>query len=470
VAHRGKLYEMVWWFVGHYLRWYYRELTVLGLENLPPRGGGVLVSWHPNGLMDPGLIFVSFPRSVVFGARDGLFRVPLLGPLMTRMGAVPLYRSIDTSNTDPTARRARNAESLRGLAAAVVGDRFANFFPEGDSHDEAAPQPLKSGTARFLRQVWGQLPDEGVPPVLVPVEVHYSRKHAWLSRALIAYHPPIPLPRPPRGGDEQANRAWDAQATSQIAERLDVLACGTADWETTALLHHIRRLSRAEQSLRSGGVPTRGDMGERASGLAWAWARHRALVRDAPQSLGGLREQVTCYVEGLERVGLRDHELEPVPVSRRGLAVLAAAFFLAPVWSLALLVHALPLALLWSASRWHARRQKDIASIRVTLGFVLLPVSWVAAAVAGAVLWGSAAAGVGTGLLVVVGFALWMRLVVPVGAVARAVRAGWRRRRHPELVSSLREQRARIYDTLVAGGLSQPAAGAAPRHATGWRY
>ena len=37
-------------------------------------------------------------------------------------------------------------------------------------------------------------------------------------------------------------------------------------------------------------------------------------------------------------------------------------------------------------------------------------------------------------------------------------------------LSSLREQRARIYDTLVAGGLSQPAAGAAPRHATGWRY
>ena len=45
-------------------------------------GGGILVSWHPNGMIDPALIFETFPRAVVFGARHGLFKVPVLGAMM----------------------------------------------------------------------------------------------------------------------------------------------------------------------------------------------------------------------------------------------------------------------------------------------------------------------------------------------------------------------------------------------------
>jgi 1-acyl-sn-glycerol-3-phosphate acyltransferase len=53
---------------------FFRKVTVTGLEHVPTSGGGILVSWHPNGLIDPGLLLTQFPRQVVFGARHGLFQ------------------------------------------------------------------------------------------------------------------------------------------------------------------------------------------------------------------------------------------------------------------------------------------------------------------------------------------------------------------------------------------------------------
>jgi len=62
------------------LRAFFREIDVVGLENVPRDGGGLFVSWHPNALIDPSLILASSSRRVVFGARDGLLRVPVVDP------------------------------------------------------------------------------------------------------------------------------------------------------------------------------------------------------------------------------------------------------------------------------------------------------------------------------------------------------------------------------------------------------
>ena len=96
--------------------------VALGLENVPREGGGLLVAWHPNGLIDPGLIVATFPRQVVFGARHGLFKWPGLGSLMRSMDTVPLYRSKDVRpGDDPEEFRAANRKGLEALAAAIRG-------------------------------------------------------------------------------------------------------------------------------------------------------------------------------------------------------------------------------------------------------------------------------------------------------------------------------------------------------------
>ena len=39
---------------------FFREVVVSGEDNVPTDRGGVLVAWHPNGLLDPGLIVTTF--------------------------------------------------------------------------------------------------------------------------------------------------------------------------------------------------------------------------------------------------------------------------------------------------------------------------------------------------------------------------------------------------------------------------
>ena len=69
---------------------FFRRVEVSGTDNVPSTGGGILIAWHPNGLVDPALIISSFPRRVVFGARHGLFKWPIVGQVMRALGTVPI--------------------------------------------------------------------------------------------------------------------------------------------------------------------------------------------------------------------------------------------------------------------------------------------------------------------------------------------------------------------------------------------
>ena len=126
---------------------FFRRVEVTGSENLPAAGGGLLLAWHPNGLIDPALLLATFPGRVVFGARHGLFRWPLLGRVLAAC-AVPIFRRQDLPPDGDEARlRQGNDASLAALAAAVHAGAFAVLFPEGDSHDE--PRPLEERGQRL---------------------------------------------------------------------------------------------------------------------------------------------------------------------------------------------------------------------------------------------------------------------------------------------------------------------------------
>ncbi len=67
------------------------RIRVFGRENLPKRGGVLIVSNHQSYL-DPVLIGVGLRRPVTFMARDTLFRHPLFGLLIKSLNAFPIKR------------------------------------------------------------------------------------------------------------------------------------------------------------------------------------------------------------------------------------------------------------------------------------------------------------------------------------------------------------------------------------------
>lgn len=458
---------------------FFREVEVVGREHVPKGGCGLLVSWHPNGLVDPGLILTRFGRPVVFGARHGLFSVPVLGFVLRRLGTVPIYRAIDAARGDPEARRAANRRSLDALAAAIADGSYAALFPEGVSHDAPHLTELKTGAARlyYRARALGEQ-----TPTIIPVGLHYDRKQMFRSNALVAFHPPMVLPpdldvTPGVGDTDEQDSDRARRLTAAIEATLREVVHATDDWALHDLMQRTRRLVRAERASRVDADPGRTTIGERVLGFARVRHGYYELMQRAPDEVAKLRRAVEAYDADLRALKIEDYDLDRDPsLVPPWLAVLlvlqaVAVFLLLPPLIVLGYVVNLPTALLLRGiAAFGAKLDKDEATIKLLLGLVLFPATWVAAgflamrghealhAMYPALPADPTLTGVTTGVLAGLGGAFAVRYLRVAAEVGRAVRVRLLRRSRWVAVKRLRIERARLCTAIeaLAEGLDLP--------------
>ena len=462
---------------------FFREIAVEGAENVPGDRGGVLVAWHPNGLIDPALILASSPAQVVFGARHGLLRWPLIGTLMRGLGTVPIYRAQDTPD-DPDARRAANDKSLGALAAAVVEGKFAALFPEGVSHDAPFLSEVKSGAARLFLRAQADAHAAGAPsPVVVPVGLHYDRKDLWRSDVVVAFHAPLdvsdldaaPLAEPADGSATGA--ASPAHVlTDRIEHALVEAVRPTDDWATHRLMHRAYALMRAEDDVRDGTRAGPATARDRARGFHMVWTGYRARRETHPAEVEALLHDVGDYDRLLRASGLTDADLDrnprvdPLLGVIFGVQLALLAVLLPPILLVGFAVNAVPFVLLNLAARRFAGAEKDTATIKILGGVVLYPLAWLVAGVAAGLTAARLhalfpglpdaplAAGVAAFLLSAVGGALALRWGELSRETVRAVRVRLVRERRRDVLARLQVMRTDLYDRFDAlrAGLDLP--------------
>jgi hypothetical protein len=147
----------------------------------------------------------------------------------------------------------------------------------------------------------------------------------------------------------------------------------------------MRRLMRAERARRAGASPGPVDMRERRLAFARVRTAYRALGEDRVPVVAALKRRIGAYDRLLRRIGLEDHELDhdPEPPRGRAFATLAAQRFaldllLPPLALLGLVANLLPALFLALVARLAAKRKKDVATIKLLLGALLFPASWIA--------------------------------------------------------------------------------------------
>ena len=473
----GRLFPLL---VRGLLGLFFRRIEVAGGEHLPADRGGILVAWHPNGLLDPALILGECPRPVVFGARDGLFRWPLLGAVLRRVGTVPIFRPQDASGMDDAARREANRRSLERLAEAVAAGRFAALFPEGVSHDEPGLQVLRPGAARlYLRSVELASRGGGRLPVVVPVGLHYDRKHLFGSSVLVEFHAPLGVPeellRPPSTDSEP--REAERRLTARLEAELTEIVQTTDTWETHFLIHRLRKLVRAERASRAAAAPGPATVRERVLGFSRIRLAHAERLRTHPGETAALRARVEAYDAALRSLGLEDHDLDGedrrASVLRAvGLAVQAVVVYLLlpPLLVLGYVVN-VPVAMgLGELARRTGREKKDEATLKLLLGAVAFPAVWLGLALL--VAWGQInlhdaypaiarapwAAGIVTFLLCSVGGWIGLRYLRSAGELYRALRVRLTRARRRRAVARLLVLRSHLFEEAMrlAEGLELP--------------
>lgn len=110
-----------------------------GRGNVPKRGPALILSNHQS-MFDPMLVGLSLPRYPTFLARSTLFDVPILGPAIQSVGAVPIDRGVGT-------------EGLKLVLNALSQGRAVIMFPEGERTHTGEVQPLKPGVSLLAKRV-----------------------------------------------------------------------------------------------------------------------------------------------------------------------------------------------------------------------------------------------------------------------------------------------------------------------------
>jgi glycerol-3-phosphate O-acyltransferase/dihydroxyacetone phosphate acyltransferase len=283
------------------LRLFFRlEPAVDPTGALKLEGPVMFVGNHPNGLIDPALLFTLADRQVTFLAKEPLFRMPVIGAILRGLGALPVYRKQDGPG-DTT----KNEGTLTASVDALVQGRAITLFPEGKSHSEPQLAELKTGAARIALEAARR----GAPVRIVPVGMTYEAKNRFKSRVHVEVAPAIAaqdfLEAP--GGD-----AYEAarRLTAAVADALLKVTVNLAAWEELPLVETAEALYALRTNDRAGNA-------ERHV----AFSRGMKLLRDEqPERFERLKLELAAYRRRLELLAITPDDLtsqyRPLTVAR----------------------------------------------------------------------------------------------------------------------------------------------------------
>jgi 1-acyl-sn-glycerol-3-phosphate acyltransferase len=272
------------------LRNFFRvEPVVDPARALEASGPVIYVGNHPNGLVDPGLVFILVKRPVTFLAKAPLFRMPVLGWLLKGLDALPVFRKQDGRGDT-----SKNDATLSASVDALVQGRAITIFPEGKSHSEPQLAELKTGCARIALDAFGR----GAPVRIVPVGITYAEKNRFKSLVHVEVGAPLEV-----SAFATAGGASDVEAvrrlTDAIADALTAITLNLSAWEDLPLVTTAEALYALERQDEAGDV-------ERQK----AFARGLSLLRDEqPARFDALKAEVVSFQRRLELVQVTPEEL-----------------------------------------------------------------------------------------------------------------------------------------------------------------
>ena len=295
------LRQIIHAFVSIALRLFFRRIEASGVERVPKDGAIIFVLNHPNGLIDPALVFVSLSRRVSFLAKSTLFSVSAARFLMETMEVLPVYRRIDAG-----ADMSKNRHTFEVCHKLLAQNRCIAIFPEGISHDETKLQPMKTGAARIALgalAVGEDLRKKGLK--IMAVGLYYTSKTAFRSEALIRYGDLIEVESVELDANGEPPRKEVLELTRKIETALRNV---TLNLETTEELDAIVKAEALFSSVYQNLLfkQTLTESFQRLQNLA---EKYKLLGQNEPEKMRVLNEKISRYENELQTSGLSAESL-----------------------------------------------------------------------------------------------------------------------------------------------------------------
>jgi len=265
----------------------------------------LLVSNHPNSLMDAPLLALAAGRPVRFLAGAHLFRRRSIAWAVRGSGAIPVFR-----RSEEPGEMGRNTGSFTAVRDALLAGSAVGVFPEGFTHSEPALAPLKTGAAR-IALLTAAATGRTIP--ILPVGITFrGGKERFRSEALVLVGKPV------RWADlaEDATRPEHVRdLTQRIESALGRVTVNLSDWDDLPLVEvaeavHEAEFGRSRTRPRGGGNPVRWLARMRRTAQALEQARERGDTK-----VEALHRDLAAHARVLGALGLTPRDLHTRPRS-----------------------------------------------------------------------------------------------------------------------------------------------------------
>jgi glycerol-3-phosphate O-acyltransferase/dihydroxyacetone phosphate acyltransferase len=422
------------------VRIFYRRFESAGLENLPAKGPVILCANHVNALVDALVIQAASPRPIHPIARSGLFRNPLLRPILAMIQAVPIYRK-------PAAGQAAgsNEDSFERCFEYLAEGRVILIFPEGQSHSDPSLRPLKTGAARLAL---GHLERHGKLPRVLPAGLTFSKKGRFRGNVLVELGAPLPFATAEGETKEEETKEEKVRRyTEEIELGLERVTLNADSWEDVALLDLLQRFFTLRDTVKQAGAKGRVALAEKYRSLRRLLESHRALRAYRPAEVEQLRLRLKQFDKLRRRFGVKDYQLHLD--YRFGTVLRFLGYTL--VWILLIFPLALwglvfsgpPYIATLLLARSFARGRDQVDTASLLIGLFLYPLTWVAETAVVDYYFGWKVALV-FGLLLPPTAALALKLGHERKKIQEEIRVYWMFSRKRGIQAWLREQRAEL--------------------------
>lgn len=353
------------------LRLFFRRIETSRAHLVPTTGALIFVLNHPNGLIDPGLVFAALPRRISFLAKSTLFRMPVIGRLLRAIEALPLYRRADAG--EDVSQNLRTFAECRKL---LSRGRCIALFPEGFSHNAPKLQPLKTGAARIALGA----AVEGLK--VVPVGLYYTSKTSFRGEALLRFGEPLDVPAVEPDDDGEPPR----EEVRKLSARIEAALLGvTLNVETEEQLDAARKAERLFSSVYEG-LNVRLPLAERFDFLRALSAQLFARLT-AAKNFEELSRRIVRHESELRRIGIAPENLSLSRhsrwyVLRHFLLRVGALLLLLPLTIVGVVVHLPAYLICVLLARLFPKHGVDeiAPTVRILAAILLMPLTWLVVA------------------------------------------------------------------------------------------
>lgn len=166
-----------------FVKSFYRKVEITGESKLLNDTPIILCANHSNALADAVLLQYTSSRLIHPLARSGLFKNPLINPILKVWQAVPVYRRQDSDNY-----LVDNHSMFKKAYEMLAENQILMIFPEGQSHSGHQITQIKTGVSRIILGFKDQFKK---PPLVIPVGLNFSQIKKFRSNVYINFGKPL---------------------------------------------------------------------------------------------------------------------------------------------------------------------------------------------------------------------------------------------------------------------------------------